>query len=71
MKKKREHDPVYLVILALGIGLGLSGGAATDNILNGLIVGGIVGLAACLAYFLIKRARSPKKFKGSKKKYRM
>lgn len=68
---KREHDPVYLVILALGIGLGFSAGAASEKILWGLIGGAIIGVIACVVYFFIKRSRRPKPKKSSKQKYKM
>ncbi|RKZ29030.1 hypothetical protein DRQ36_09520 [bacterium] len=68
---KREHDPVYLVILALGIGLGFSAGTASEHIVIGLIGGAIVGLIGCLVYYFIKRSRSPKPPKTAKDKYRM
>jgi hypothetical protein len=71
MARKREEDPVYLVILALGIGLGTSGGAAGGSALNGFIIGATTALAGCLVYYLIKRSKQPKKRQGPKSKYKM
>jgi len=68
---KREHDAVYLVILAIGVGIGFSAGAAMEKVLIGLIVGAGVGLLGCLVYFFIKKSRQPKKHKGSRQKYGM
>lgn len=72
MAKNKEEDPVYLVILALGIGLGLSGGAAAGSILTGFIVGGCLALAGCLVYFYIKKSKKPKKKTDDpRKKFKM
>jgi len=70
-KQKKEYDPVYLVVLALGVGLGFSGGAAMSDLLNGFVVGGTVGLVGCLVYYLIKKSRQPKEHQGAKKKFKM
>ncbi len=70
-KKKREEDPVYLVILALGIGLGTSVGAAAGNWVNGFIIGASTALAGCLVYFYIKKSKQPKSKKAKRSKYRM
>jgi len=68
---KKEHDPVYLVIIALGIGLGFSVGIASKKIVWGLIGGAIVGLIGCLVYLFIKRSRRPKKHKTAKDEFKM
>ncbi|MCK5832768.1 hypothetical protein KAH81_03760 [bacterium] len=72
-KKKKKawgHDPVYLVILAIGIGLGFSIGMATDSVVWGLSIGAVVGVIGCVAYFFIKKALQPKKTKP-RSKYRL
>ncbi len=71
VKKKKEEDPVYLVILALGIGLGLSGGAAAGSVLTGFIIGATLALVGCLVYFYIKKSKQPKKRPGARSKFKM
>ena len=68
---KRKRDPVYLVIIALGIGVGFSAGTASEHVVWGLIGGFCLGLIGCLVYHLIKRAKKPKKSKNGRSKYRM
>ena len=68
---KREHDPVYLVIIALGIGLGFSVGIASDKIVWGLVGGVVAGLIGCTIYLYIKRSRKPKKHKTAKGEFKM
>ncbi len=72
-KKKRkrwEHDPVYLVIPALGIGLGFTIGAAGEAIFLGLGIGAGLAVLGCIAYYFIKRALAPKQVKP-RSKYRL
>jgi len=68
---KKEHDPVYLVIGAVGIGLGFSGGAASGKILYGLIGGIILGVIGEIVYYFIKRSKKPKTFRRARDKFRM
>lgn len=68
---KKEHDPVYLVIPAVGIGLGFSAGAAGGKIVLGLIGGAIAGIIGEVIYFLIKRSKKPKPQKRAREKFRM
>jgi membrane associated rhomboid family serine protease len=67
----RVHDPVYLVVFALGVGMGLSVGFASGSVGWGAIGGAIVGAIGVVVYYFIKKKRQPKVPKGAKQKFRM
>ena len=67
----RVHDPVYLVIFAVGVGMGLSVGFASSSVPWGAFGGAIAGAIGTLVYYLIKKKRTPKAIKGAKQKFRM
>ncbi len=69
-KKKSEHDAVYLVAMAICIGIGFSVGVASKHIAGGLIVGASIGLLGSAVYYFIKRSKKAKTAR-KKSKYRM
>ena len=69
-KKTYKHDAVYLVAMAICIGIGFSVGVASKHVVGGLIVGAAVGLLGSAVYYFVKRAKNAKTAR-KKSKYRM